>query len=74
MSVPDLGWGSIVGNALEHGVGYTPLGDHFDAKCGMEVVLANGELLRTGLGGLEAPRAWHVYKHGCGPTLDGLFS
>jgi 4-cresol dehydrogenase (hydroxylating) len=40
----------------------------------MEVVLANGELLRTGLGGLEAPRAWHVYKHGCGPTLDGLFS
>lgn len=74
MSVPDLGWGSVVGNALERGVGYTPIGDHFDTKCGMEVVLANGELLRTGLGGLENPRAWHVYKHGCGPTLDGLFS
>lgn len=74
MSVPDLGWGSVVGNALERGVGYTPLGDHFDTKCGMEVVLANGEILRTGLGGLESPRAWHVYKHGCGPALDGLFS
>ena len=28
MSVPDLGWGSIVGNTLDHGVGYTPMGDH----------------------------------------------
>jgi len=74
MSVPDLGGGSVIGNALDHGVGYTPLGDHFANHCGMEVVLANGELLRTGMGGMSNPHAWQVFPHGCGPTLDGLFS
>lgn len=34
MSVPDLGWGSIVGNTLDHGVGYTPMGDHMNSQCG----------------------------------------
>jgi len=74
MSVPDLGWGSVIGNALEHGVGYTPYGDHFGNQCGMEVVLANGDVMRTGLGGLGESHGWQVYKHGCGPTPDGLFS
>ncbi len=74
MSVPDLGGGSVIGNALDHGVGYTPLGDHLANRCGMEVVLPNGELLRTGMGGMRNPRAWHVFPHGCGPTLDGMFS
>ena len=74
MSVPDLGWGSIIGNTLEHGVGYTPMGDHLNSQCGMEVILANGDLLRTGLGGLSASKGWQVYKHSCGPAVDGLFS
>ncbi len=74
MSVPDLGWGSVVGNTLDHGVGYTPLGDHLANQCGMEVVLPDGELLRTGMGGMSNPRAWQVFKHGCGPSADGLFS
>ncbi len=43
LDVPDPGWGSVMGNALDHGVGYTPYGDHFGMQCGMEVVLANGE-------------------------------
>ena len=35
------GWGSPLGNALDHGVGYTwgEFRDHFGAHCGMEVVL-----------------------------------
>lgn len=74
MSVPDLGWGSIVGNTLDHGVGYTPYGDHMGVQCGMEVVLANGDVMRTGLGGLTNSKSWQVYKHGCGPTPDGLFT
>lgn len=73
MSVPDLGWGSVVGNTLEYGVGYTPLGDHAGNQCGMEVVLPNGDVLRTGMGGMNNPRAWQVYKRGCGPSADGLF-
>ena len=39
----------------------------------MEVVLADGELLRTGMGAMPGNRAWHVYKRGLGPTLDQLF-
>lgn len=74
MSVPDLGGGSVIGNALDHGVGYTPMGDHFGNHCGMEVVLANGDVLRTGMGGMSNAHAWHVFPHGCGPTADGLFT
>jgi 4-cresol dehydrogenase (hydroxylating) len=74
MSVPDLGGGSVIGNALEHGVGYTALGDHFAHHCGMEVVLANGDLLRTGMGGMANPHNWLVYPHSAGPSWDGIFT
>jgi 4-cresol dehydrogenase (hydroxylating) flavoprotein subunit len=73
MSVPDLGWGSVVGNTLDHGMGYTPTGDHAGNQCGMEIVLANGDVLRTGMGGMTNAKAWQVYKRGCGPSADGLF-
>jgi hypothetical protein len=33
-----------VGNTLDRGVGYTPYSEHFMFACGMEVVLANGEV------------------------------
>ena len=33
----------------------------------MEVVLPNGELMRTGMGALPGSRAWQDYKHGFGP-------
>lgn len=29
IDVPDLGGGSVLGNCIERGVGYTPYGDHF---------------------------------------------
>ncbi|HEX5584467.1 FAD-dependent oxidoreductase, partial [Gaiella sp.] len=48
VSVPDLGWGSVVGNTLENGATYLPTGVDMAAACGMEVVLASGEVLRTG--------------------------
>ena len=73
---PDPGWGSPIGNALDHGAGYTPLPfrDHFDAHCGMEVVLANGEVVRTGMGALPGAKTWQQFKYGIGPTVDGLFA
>jgi 4-cresol dehydrogenase (hydroxylating) len=73
ISVPDQGWGSVTGNAVDHGRGYTHYGDHAGAICGMELVLANGEVLRTGMGAMDGNRSWHVYQRGFGPSPDGLF-
>jgi 4-cresol dehydrogenase (hydroxylating) len=73
LSVADVGWGSVVGNTLDHGVTYMPYGVDMGMQCGMEVVLPNGELMRTGMGAMPGNRAWHVYKRGLGPTPDQLF-
>ena len=73
VSIPDLGWGSVIGNFLENGATYLPYGQDMSAQCGMEVVLANGEVLRTGMGAMPGNRSWHVYKRGLGPTPDQLF-
>ena len=64
----------ILGSALDRGVGYTPYGDHFLFSCGMEVVMANGEVLRTGMGSLPDSNTWQVFKWGYGPSLDGIFT
>ncbi len=74
LDVPDPGWGSVLGNALDHGVGYTPYGDYFAMQCGMEVVLPNGELVRTGMGAMPGNTTWQLFKYGFGPYLDGMFT
>ncbi len=73
---PDPGWGSVIGNALDHGVGYTmnPYRDHWDGHCGLEVVTGAGELVRTGMGALPGSKTWQQFKYGFGPHVDGLFS
>ena len=75
IDTPDPGWGSPIGNALDHGIGYT-LGfyrDHFGAHCGMEVVLPSGEVMRTGMGAMPGSKSWQEFKHGFGPDPSGLF-
>ncbi|KAI4593653.1 hypothetical protein KJ359_009137 [Pestalotiopsis sp. 9143b] len=71
--VPDLGGGSILGNTVERGVGYTPY---------------DGTLLRTGMGALpnlnadpnsppheqEPSATWQHFNYGFGPYNDGIFS
>ncbi len=62
------------GNILERGAGYTAYGDHFMMQCGMEVVMADGEILRTGMGGVAGSTSWQCFKWGYGPYLDGIFT
>ena len=72
---PDPGWGSVIGNALDGGAGWTamPFRDHFGSHCGMEVVLPNGEIVRTGMGALPNSKSWQHNRWGYGPWVDGLF-
>jgi FAD/FMN-containing dehydrogenase len=76
VDVPDPGWGSPVGNALDRGGGYLmpQYRNHFDSHCGMEIVLANGEIMRTGMGAMPGAKTWQEYKSGFGPWIDGMFS
>lgn len=76
MDIPDPGWGSPVGNSLDHGWGYTygMYRDHFGAHCGMEVVLPNGEIMKTGMGALPNSKTFAENKYGYGAYVDGLFA
>jgi hypothetical protein len=76
IDVPDTGWGSLVGNALERGVGYTMSAyrDHFGAHCGLEAVLPTGEVMRTGMGALPGSDSWQDFRYGVGPGVEGLFA
>lgn len=58
--------------------------------CGLEVVLPNGELVRTGMGAMPDPtqpktegatpdqelgnKCWQLFNYGFGPYNDGIFT
>lgn len=64
--------------------------DHWMTHCGMEVILPNGELMRTGMGAMPDPtngsneglrpdqhppnRSWQLFNYGFGPYNDGVFT
>lgn len=72
-SIVDIGWGGVVSNTLEHGLTYMPNSIDQAAHCGFEVVLPNGDLYRTGSGGMDNNPTWPLYKRGLGPTTSELF-
>lgn len=72
-SMPGNSLGSVLGNALEYGLGYGPLGDRANSLVGMEVMLPNGELIRTGMGAMEGSPCWNLFRYSYGPSWDQLF-
>lgn len=69
-SSPDA---SVVGNLIERGFGATPYGDHAAHACGLEVVLADGTMVQTGLDRYPGA-AGFAYRWGLGPHVEGLFT
>lgn len=75
IDTPSPGWGGIMGNMLERGVGYTPYGDRFMWQCGMQVVLADGTVVDTGMAAQDGSQTGsHTYRYGSGPWIDGIFT
>ncbi|KAF9730741.1 hypothetical protein PMIN06_006371 [Paraphaeosphaeria minitans] len=72
-SVPSLGWGSVIGNTLDRGTGFTPTATHHQHICGIEAMLANGELVRTGQFAVSESPSSHLSKFTFGPSIEGLF-
>lgn len=62
---------SLIGNSLDRGIGY--FSSRVENLTGMEVVLGNGKIIRTGFGHYEQAQTTHLYPHGVGPSIDGLF-
>lgn len=65
---------SLIGNAMERGIGKGIYGDRFLHSCNLEVILANGEFINTGFGNFENSNSANLFKSGLGPMLDGIFS
>jgi 4-cresol dehydrogenase (hydroxylating) len=62
---------SILGNALDRGIAHQ--GPRAEQISGLEVVLGTGEVIWTGSGHFPQSRTTYLYRHGVGPSLDGLF-
>ncbi len=73
LSVPGNSWGSVVGNALDRGVGYTEYGEHASKIHGLEVVLPDGQMLRTGMGAMAGNPLFNLHPYGFGPDWQGMF-
>ena len=74
MSVPGPGWGSIIGNGVERGIGYGYFSDHFLSSAGLEIVLPDGELIRSGMGAMSNSNSGALLPCGFGPSIEGLFT
>lgn len=54
-------------------MGFVPTGFHHENLAGLEVVLANGDVVRTGQFAMSTSPSAHLTRLSFGPTIDGLF-
>ncbi|KAK4107351.1 vanillyl alcohol oxidase [Canariomyces notabilis] len=72
-STASLGWGSVMGNTLDRGMGFGMNFSHHQCMAGIEVMLADGDLVRTGQFGITASPSAFLSKFTYGPSVEGLF-
>lgn len=65
---------SLIGHALERGIGTGKYADRLGGVCGFEVILPGGACIRTGYERFANAAAAKVYRWGVGPSVDGLFA
>lgn len=58
---------------LDRGMGFIPSGIHHENIAGLEVVLANGDVVRTGQFAMTSSPSAHLTHLSFGPSIDGLF-
>lgn len=54
-------------------MGFIPSGIHHENIAGLEVVLANGDVVRTGQFAMTSSPSAHLTHLSFGPSIDGLF-
>jgi FAD/FMN-containing dehydrogenase len=65
---------SVLGNAIERGLGFGPHVERFSNVADMEIMLSTGEVIHTGYSRFSGARCAHVHRWGVGPTLGPMFS
>lgn len=66
---------SLIGNAIDRGIGTGLYAERFAYSCALEVVLPDGSLVKTGTARFgDNNISGKVYKWGMGPAIDGLFT
>ena len=54
-------------------MGFVPTGTHHEHIAGLEVVLGNDDVVRTGQFAMTKSPNAHLTKYSFGPSIDGLF-
>jgi len=67
-------YGSLIGNALDRGGGDGPMGDRAANMAALEVVLATGEIVRTGFARFGQASTAKLVKQGVGYSLQELLT
>ncbi|OQV07371.1 FAD binding domain-containing protein [Cladophialophora immunda] len=58
---------------VDRGTGFTPTATHHQHISGMEIMLADGDLVRTGQFAISNSPSAHLSKFSFGPSIEGLF-